>query len=123
LNQDNLRDLLVRLSKGEISVEESLETLKRLPFEDLGFACVDHHRGLRRGLSEVIFGERKDVPDILAIMESMLRQGDNVLVTRLSTDKALRAFKDADADQAFSGDIRERNRSRDERRHFRHSGG
>jgi len=88
LDQDILKDLLVRLSKGKITVEESLERLKTLPFEDLDFACIDHHRSLRRGLSEVIFGEGKEVSDILAITESMLDQEDRVLITRLSPEKA-----------------------------------
>ena len=88
MDQDILRDLLVRLSKGEIRVEEALEKLKTLPFEDLGFACIDHHRSLRRGLSEVIFGEGKEVPEIQGIMEQMLGQDENILVTRLSPEKA-----------------------------------
>jgi NCAIR mutase (PurE)-related protein len=88
LDQDILKDLLARLSKGKITVEETLEKLKTLPFEDIGFACIDHHRSLRRGLSEVIFGEGKEVSEILAIMERMLDQEERVLVTRLSLEKA-----------------------------------
>ncbi len=88
MDQDILKELLVRLKKGEVTVEESLERLKSLPFEDLDFACIDHHRSLRKGLSEVIFGEGKEVSDILAIMENMLGQEERVLVTRLSSDKA-----------------------------------
>lgn len=88
MDQNALRDILVRLRKGKITVEESLERLKTLPFEDLGFACIDHHRSLRTGLSEVIFGEGKEVSEILTIMERMLHQGENVLVTRLSLEKA-----------------------------------
>ena len=88
MNQDVLRSLLERLSRGEITVEDSLERLKSLPFEDLGFACIDHHRALRKGLSEVIFGEGKEVSAIIGIMEQMLSQEENVLVTRLSRDKS-----------------------------------
>ncbi|MBW2143577.1 MAG: nickel pincer cofactor biosynthesis protein LarB [Deltaproteobacteria bacterium] len=88
MDQDNLRELLIQLSKGETTVEESLEKLKTLPFEDLGFACIDHHRSLRRGLSEVIFGEGKEVSDILAIIERMVDQEERVLVTRLTREKA-----------------------------------
>jgi len=88
MHQDVLRDLLDRLSKGEITVDKALDRLKRLPFEDLGFACVDHHRTLRKGLSEVIFGEGKQVQAIIRIMENMLSQEENVLVTRLSSEKA-----------------------------------
>ena len=93
LDEHTLKDLLVRLSKGKITVEESLERLKALPFEDLGFACVDHHRSLRRGLSEVIFGEGKEVSEILAIMGKIVDQAENVLVTRLSAEKAKEVLK------------------------------
>jgi NCAIR mutase (PurE)-related protein len=88
LHQNSLKDLLLKLSRGEISVEEGLQRLKDLPFEDIDLACIDHHRGLRRGMSEVIFGEGKDAEDIIAIMGSMIKQDENILVTRLSPDKA-----------------------------------
>ena len=71
MDQDTLRRLLASLSRGEITVDEALERLKDLPFEDIGLACIDHHRSLRKGLSEVIFGEGKEVYEILAIMERM----------------------------------------------------
>ncbi|MBW1788339.1 MAG: nickel pincer cofactor biosynthesis protein LarB [Deltaproteobacteria bacterium] len=83
-----LKDLLERVGKGDLSVEACLDRLKNLPFEDLGFACIDHHRGLRRGVPEVIFGAGKTVPDIVEIVERMAAQGENVLVTRLSGEKA-----------------------------------
>jgi pyridinium-3,5-biscarboxylic acid mononucleotide synthase len=88
MNQDALIDLLNRLAGGEITVDHALERLKRLPFEDLEFACVDHHRPIRKGLSEVIFGEGKRVGAIIGIMEQMLSQEENILVTRLSHEKA-----------------------------------
>jgi len=89
LNQQDLKKLLDSLSKRKISVTEALTRLKNLPFEDLGFACVDHHRGIRRGISEVIFGAGKEVPEILGIMESMLNAEENILLTRLSEKKAI----------------------------------
>ena len=88
MNQDVLKSLLESLSRGEITVEDSLERLKNLPFEDLGFACIDHHRTLRKGFSEVIFGEGKEVPEIIGIIEQMLAQEENILVTRLSPEKS-----------------------------------
>jgi len=88
MDQEVVRELLVRLSKGEITVDASIEKLKTLPFEDLGFACIDHHRSLRRGLSEVVFGEGKDLSEILAIMENMLNHEENILITRLAPEKA-----------------------------------
>lgn len=88
MDRDILEDLLDRLSKGKVTVKETLERLKSLPFEDLGFACIDHHRSLRKGLSEVIFGEGKEVSEILGIMESMVAREQNIMVTRLSQGKA-----------------------------------
>lgn len=88
MDRDLLKDLLERLKRDDIAVEACVEELRRLPFADLGFACVDHHRTLRKGLSEVIFGEGKDVPAIIAIMEQMVAEGENVLVTRLTPEKA-----------------------------------
>ena len=93
MNKDRIRELLECIRKGEVTVDNALEKLKNLPFEDIGFACIDHHRGLRRGLSEVIFGEGKEADDIIAIMEKMVKQDENVLVTRLSPDKAQNVLK------------------------------
>ena len=98
MNQTTLKDLLMRFKSGEFSLQDVLDKLKTMPFEDLGFACVDHHRALRHAASEVIFGEGKTTQQILSIMEKMVAQGDNVLITRLSEDKAreiLRAYPDA----------------------------
>ncbi len=88
LEKDAIRDLLEAVSRGEITVERALERLKDLPFEHIGVACIDHHRSLRRGLSEVIFGEGKDLADILAIMDRMVEKEENIMVTRLSEEKA-----------------------------------
>ncbi|MDY6881380.1 MAG: nickel pincer cofactor biosynthesis protein LarB [Desulfatiglans sp.] len=88
MHKDSLRELLDNVSRGHVSVEESLERLKSLPFEDLGFACLDHHRSLRTGLSEVVFGESKEISEILAIVGQILKEDENVLVTRLSLEKA-----------------------------------
>ncbi|MGD2125493.1 MAG: nickel pincer cofactor biosynthesis protein LarB [Desulfobacteraceae bacterium] len=88
MDEETIRVLLERLSKGEITVDEAVQKLKDLPFEDIDVACIDHHRSLRRGHSEIIFGEGKAVSDILAIIERMLEKGENIMVTRLSPDKA-----------------------------------
>jgi pyridinium-3,5-biscarboxylic acid mononucleotide synthase len=88
LKEDNIRELLVRINKGEVSVEEGLDKLKDLPYEDIGIAHIDHHRSLRRGLPEVIFGEGKNVSEILSIMNRISRQGENIIVTRVDMDKA-----------------------------------
>lgn len=88
MNRDRLKELLERLSRGDITVEHAFQRLKNIPFEDIGLAHIDHHRALRRGLSEVIFGEGKEAEDIIAIMEKIVAQDENILVTRLSPDKA-----------------------------------
>jgi NCAIR mutase (PurE)-related protein len=88
MNEDTLRDLLSDLQEGKVSLSDALEKLKNLPFEDIGFACIDHHRGLRRGYGEVIFGEGKAPNDIVEIMKRMVEQGENILVTRISPEKA-----------------------------------
>jgi hypothetical protein len=88
VDQDRIRNLLEQLHTGRINVDEAVQKLKDLPFEYIEVACIDHHRSLRRGQSEVIFGEGKGVPDIVAIMASMMEKGENILVTRLSQEKA-----------------------------------
>ena len=83
------KDVLERLKNGELTVDEALLRLKIAPFEDLGYAKVDHHRALRQGAAEVIYGEGKTTEHIAGILDSMRTNGDRtVLVTRLSTEKA-----------------------------------
>jgi pyridinium-3,5-biscarboxylic acid mononucleotide synthase len=88
LDKDHLKRLLEDLSRGNVSVEKVMTDLKDLPFEDLGFACIDHHRSLRKGFPEVIFGEGKEAADIVAIMENMIKRDERILITRLSPEKA-----------------------------------
>ena len=88
------KDILEKLRSGEITVDEALLELKLEPFEDLGYAKVDHHRALRQGAAEVIYGEGKTVEHIAGILTAMRGNGDpTVLVTRLSEEKA-EALKD-----------------------------
>lgn len=84
----HVRDLLVRLQQGEVDVEAALGELKHLPFRDLGFASVDHHRALRQGVPEVIFGEPKTAEQIIGIAREIASAGQNVLVTRIDAAKA-----------------------------------
>jgi pyridinium-3,5-biscarboxylic acid mononucleotide synthase len=83
-----VRELLERVRASEVSVEDAIESLRQLPFRDLGFATVDHHRALRQGVPEVIFGERKTAEQIAQIAEEIARAGHNVLVTRVDAEKA-----------------------------------
>jgi len=88
MEKEKLRSLLERVSKGEIGVEEGLEQLAHLPFESLGIACVDHHRSLRKGVPEVVFGQGKSKDELLAIVSNMHQRGQNVLITRLDPEGA-----------------------------------
>lgn len=88
MDANTLRQLLESVASGRRTVDEAVSKLKRLPFEDLAYARVDHHRPLRKGFPEVIFGEGKSPEHILGIIEAMVKQGDTVMVTRLSPEKA-----------------------------------
>jgi hypothetical protein len=77
-----LRELLSDFKAGRLDENDVLERLRTLPFEDLGFAKVDHHRSLRRGFPEVIYGAGKTVEQILSIAESIAERKTNLLVTR-----------------------------------------
>ena len=87
MNADALAELLEKVRQGKVTVERALERLRHLPFEDLGFAKVDHHRALRQGFPEVIMGEGKSAPKIAAIAQALRRRRANVLITRLSPEK------------------------------------
>jgi pyridinium-3,5-biscarboxylic acid mononucleotide synthase len=93
LDQKRIKQLLGKVRTGEVPVDEAVARLRDLPFENIGVACIDHHRSIRRGASEVIFGEGKEVEDILAIMDRMIAQEENILVTRLSPEKASKIKK------------------------------
>jgi NCAIR mutase (PurE)-related protein len=86
MNPDKIREILAAVAAGSTSVEEASEKLRLLPFEDLGFAKVDHHRHLRRGFPEVIFGLGKTPTQIRAIASRLIEQGQNVLVTKTSEE-------------------------------------
>ena len=82
MNPQQLLELLEKVRQGTLSPSQGLERLQHLPFEDLGFARVDHHRTLRQGFPEVIFGPGKKPDQVAAIIKSLLRQKSNILVTR-----------------------------------------
>ncbi len=83
----HLKRILESIQSGNKSVEEGLQDLKHLPFEDLGFAKVDHHRSLRNGYPEVIYCEGKAISHIQGIVENMLKHGNsNILGTRASKE-------------------------------------
>lgn len=84
-----IKDVLVGVENGSISVEEALLKLKMKPFEDLGFAKLDYHRSLRQGAAEVIYGASKTSLQMIKIIESMLENGqERILITKLSSEAA-----------------------------------
>ena len=92
MDKARLRKLLERLRAGEIATDEVLDHLSRLPYEDLGFAKVDHHRALRKGFAEVVFGLGKTPEQIDKIVASLATDGAPVLVTK-STQEAFDQLK------------------------------
>lgn len=87
-SQARLAALLAAVRGGEVSVAAALERLKTLPFEDLGYAKVDHHRQLRNGFPEVIFCEGKTAAQVLGIVAALRRDGVAVLGTRAAPELA-----------------------------------
>jgi len=88
--QTEIKELLQKVSDGEVSVEEALLQIKMQPFEDIGYAKVDLHRKNRQGAAEVIYGAGKTVPQMLGIIESLTKHGQKtVLITRLSKEAAM----------------------------------
>lgn len=99
MNSETLNKLLEAVAQGKTSVASARDALKDLAVEDIGYAHIDHHRALRKGFPEVIYGEGKTAAQIGGIMEKMEAQEDIVLVTRLDGEKAvplLGRFPDAE---------------------------
>jgi NCAIR mutase (PurE)-related protein len=88
VDEARLKALLARVKGGETDPETALAELRQLPFSDLGFAMVDHHRAIRQGAPEVILGDGKTGEQIVAIARELSRTAQNVLVTRIDAAKA-----------------------------------
>ena len=86
MSPDSLRQLLEQVQNQNLPVEDAITQLRDLPFQDLGFATVDHHRALRQGFPEVVFGAGKTPAQIAQIVENLSQSGDIVLVTRASLE-------------------------------------
>jgi pyridinium-3,5-biscarboxylic acid mononucleotide synthase len=88
MNPTDLQELLAAIRDGHVSVSEGMRRLRTLPFEDVGVAMIDHHRELRQGSAEIIFGENKSAEQLATIVTRMVEKGSNILVTRLSQEIA-----------------------------------
>src|SRR4030042_1628886 len=87
MNVDHLKKLLEGVRQGKMYVERAMQELKTLPFEEIGCATIDHHRPLRQGTPETIFGEGKTAGQVISIMEKIRDKRNNILVTRLDRKK------------------------------------
>ena len=88
MNEESLKELLSSVAKGSTPVELALERLSQFACEDIEYAHIDHHRSLRKGFPEVVFGQGKTAEQICGIMEKMMLQENVVLVTRIDPEKA-----------------------------------
>jgi NCAIR mutase (PurE)-related protein len=88
MNETKLRELLEKIRAGDLSVNLGIEALKKLPFEDLGWACLDHHRHIREGFPEVVYGPGKTCEQLLGIVSKLISVGGPVLVTRVSEEQS-----------------------------------
>ena len=88
MNPERLREILEQVARGDLTSGAAFEHIKTLPFEDLGFAKIDHHRALRHGMPEVVLAEGKTETQIIEIARRLTISGQNLLITRLSADSA-----------------------------------
>ena len=88
MDSEFLNKLLGNVAAGQLSVENAAARLMTLSFEDIGYAHIDHHRSIRKGFPEVIFGLGKTVDQIMGIIEKMIPQENVLLITRVDCEKA-----------------------------------
>ena len=86
MNRSKLENLINRIYNQKVTPEKAIEMLKHLPYEDLGFAQIDHHRGIRQGFPEVIYCEGKSIQQITAIIKRMLKKDSDILATRAAPE-------------------------------------
>jgi len=92
VNAESIRKLFDQVRRGKLTPDDAVDRLRHLPFEDLGFAKVDHHRALRAGMPEVILGERKTPSHVAEIFARLAKHGGNILATR-ANEKQFAAVK------------------------------
>ncbi len=87
MNAEAIKKLFEQVKRGKLSPDDAVQRLKHLPFEDIGFANVDHHRALRVGMPEVIFGPGKSPAHLTEIFAKLAERGNNVLATRVTAEQ------------------------------------
>jgi pyridinium-3,5-biscarboxylic acid mononucleotide synthase len=108
MDADQIRSLLEQVRTGTLDTEGAMARLRHMPFEDLGFANVDHHRALRHGIPEVVFAKGKTPEQVIAIAERLLDSASNVLITRADRECAAAVAQNLAGGEYFprSGAIR-----------------
>lgn len=96
MDRNSLFEILEQVRDGELSVENASEKFRDLHVEELGFASLDHHRAVRLGFPEVIYGEGKTSDQVVEIFRSLIQKQDTVLATRVDNDKSLRIMEEID---------------------------
>ncbi len=86
MNAKKIKEMLNAVSSGQLTVEKAFRSLKELPYEDLSFAKVDHHRHMRQGIPEVIFAQGKQTADVVRIARALHRKSGRFLITRASEE-------------------------------------
>ncbi|MFZ5989275.1 MAG: nickel pincer cofactor biosynthesis protein LarB [Bacillota bacterium] len=100
MNAEYLRKLLENVKDGQIGIDDALSELKKLPFEDLGFVKVDHHRNIRNGYPEVIYCQGKTVDQIKKIVEKLMERNNNIMATR-ADHKVFEGIKEMTDDAVY----------------------
>jgi len=93
MDYDNLKELLQNVKDGKTEIDDALEKLKKLPYEDLGYAKIDHHRNIRNGYPEVIYSQGKTIQQIKGIVERLMIQNNNIMATRAGLDVLIIVLK------------------------------
>ncbi|MCI0339163.1 MAG: nickel pincer cofactor biosynthesis protein LarB [Acidobacteria bacterium] len=96
MDREKLKNLLLSFKEGDVNLEQALEQLRHMPFESLGYANVDHHRALRQGFPEVIFGQGKTADQVAGIASRLIKRSSNLLITHSNHEafECIREFAD-----------------------------
>ncbi len=105
MSPKGLEQLLRQIQQGRVTVPQALHRLRSMPFEDLGFASLDHHRSLRQGFPEVVLCEGKTIKQVIAITRSLIKKRDSFLATRAEPATA-RAIRRLDRRARYYADAR-----------------
>ena len=101
IDSERLYQLLARVKSGDVSIDDALAQLASLPYEELGFAKLDHHRALRRGFPEVVFGPGKTPGQVAEIVERLASRSDKVMVTKV-TEECFNAVRSHTPDAEYN---------------------